>query len=567
VSLWILLVPGLPLGLALLMVSHPARAWVPTLAPLALLPALVAAVILPADILMLDHWLLGLRLGLDTTGRVFLLFSALAWLCAALYARAWMATDPHRFRFTALFLLAMAGNLGLCIAQDALGFYMFFALMTFSAWGLILHRGHPAARHAARTYLVLAVLGEAALLVALWLLVANGGANLALAPASVAAAPQRDLIIALLLVGFGVKAGLLGMHMSLPLAYGATPAPGAAVLASAMIKAGLLGWLRFLPLGAEALPGWGTLLIVLGLVAAFYGVAVGLLQRAPRVILAYSSISQMGLIGMALGLGLVHPDAAGPALFAITLYALHHALVKSALFLGEGLSRAAAHGGIFAGMVLLALLLAGAPLTGGALAKHYLKDLAPFTPFASPTLVTWLLALASVGTSMLMARFLWQLRHRSGPASPPRAGLLLPWLLALLAALLGPWLLPVDAAALRTPGALWSATWPLLAAAILALWVSRVFHTLPLAVPSGDILIPLERLLKRGWRRGRALTRINLTRRWRKLRDPCRASLQRLSGPELGEHLEAMLRPWHRFGLLGLALALGLVLLLGACRI
>ncbi|MCW8875385.1 MAG: NADH-ubiquinone oxidoreductase, partial [Gammaproteobacteria bacterium] len=105
-SPWILLVPGLPLGLALLMVSPLTRAWVPTLAPLALLPALAAVLMLPADTLLLDDWLLGLRLGLDTTGRVFLLFSALAWLCAALYARAWMATDPHRFRFTALFLLA-----------------------------------------------------------------------------------------------------------------------------------------------------------------------------------------------------------------------------------------------------------------------------------------------------------------------------------------------------------------------------------------------------------------------------------------------------------------------------
>ncbi|MCA1803987.1 MAG: hypothetical protein LC646_01160 [Xanthomonadaceae bacterium] len=162
-----------------------------------------------------------------------------------------------------------------------------------------------------------------------------------------------------------------------------------------------------------------------------------------------------------------------------------------------------------------------------------------------------------------MARFLWQLRNRAGTAQRPPPGLLLPWLLALLVALLGPWLLAVDAAALRTPAALWSATWPLLAAALLALWASRVFRTLPLAVPSGDILIPLERLLKRGWRRSRALTHLGFTRRWRRLRDPCRQQLQRLTGPELGERLEASLRPWRRFGILGLAIALCLVLLLG----
>ena len=556
------LVPGLPLALALLLVPGRSRAWVPALAPLALVPALAVGVLAPQEPLGLEGWLLGIELGLDPTGRLFLLLSALAWLGASLYARAWLATDPHRLRFSGFFLAAMAGNLGLCLAQDALGFYLFFALMTFSAWGLILHRGHAAARRAARIYLVLAVAGEAALLVALWLVVANGGDAIAQAPATVAAAPQRDVIVALLLVGFGVKTGLLGLHMALPLAYGTTPAPGAAVLASAMIKAGLLGWLRFLPLG-EALPGWSALLMGLGLVAAFYGVAVGLLQQAPRVILAYSSISQMGLISLALGLGLARPEAAGPALFAVTLYALHHALVKAALFLGEGLSRAAAHGGLFAGMVLLALALAGAPLTGGALAKHYLKDLTAFTPVASPGLLGGLLALASLGTTLLMARFLWQLRRRSGAAARPHPALWLSWLLALAIALLAPWLLPVEAGAQLAPAALWSAAWPLLAGAALALLAARLLPGAPLSVPSGDILVPLERLIRRTWRRGRALTRMGLTRHWRRLRDPCRQHLQWLAGPSLGVHLEAGLRPWRRFGVLGLAIALTLVVLLG----
>jgi formate hydrogenlyase subunit 3/multisubunit Na+/H+ antiporter MnhD subunit len=562
VSAWLPLVPGLPLLLALLLLSRRTRSWVPNLTPLALLPALLAGLLAPQDNLLLEGWLLGLLLGLDATGRVFLLFSALAWLCAALYARTWLANDLHRLRFSGFFLVAMAGSLGLCLAQDVLGFYLFFTLMTFSAWGLVLHHGHPAARRAGRVYLVLALLGEAALLATLWFIVMEGTPALALAPATVAAAPQRDLIIALLLVGFGVKTGLLGLHMALPLAYGATPVPGAAVLASAMIKAGLLGWLRFLPLG-ETLPGWSSLLIALGLAAAFFGVAVGLLQKAPRVMLAYSSISQMGLIGVGLGLGLARPDAAGPALFAVTLYALHHALVKAALFLGEGLSRAAAHGGIFAGMVLLALLLAGAPLTGGALAKHYLKDLASFTPIASAGMITWLLALASIGTALLMARFLWQLRHRAGTAQRPPPGLLLPWLLALLAALVAPWLLAVDGAALLAPAALWSATWPLLAALLLALPAARFIRALPFTIPAGDILIPIEWLLKHGWRRGRVLTRLGLARRWRRLRAPCQDCLRRVTGPELGERLEASLRPWRRFGVMGLGLALSLLALLG----
>lgn len=564
-SLLLILVPALPLALALLLVPRRTRAWVPSLAPLAPLTALVVSVLPAPDMIYLKEWLLGMQLGLDATGRVFLWFSGLAWLLAAIYGRFWLSADPRRLRFSGFFLLAMAGNLGLCVAQDVLGFYLLFAVMTFSAWGLILHRADPAAYRAGRIYLILAVFGEAALLLALWLIVANGANTLDQVPAVVADAPQRDFIIAMLLIGFGVKTGLLGLHVALPLAYDATPAPGTAVLASAMIKAGLLGWLRFLPLGEEALSGWATVMVIMGLTAAFYGVAVGLLQQAPRVILAYSSISQMGLIGVALGLGLAHPSAAGPALFAITLYALHHTLVKAALFLGEGLSRRTRHRGIFAGMVLLSLLLAGAPLTGGALAKYYLKDLAPFLPFPSPGLLATLLAVASVGTTVLMARFLWQLQLRSAPAVTPRIGLLLPWLLAVLGAVVLPWLLlPVQGDALLKPTSLWAAAWPLLTGVLLAVLASRLFRSLPMTIPPGDILVVFEILLVQGRRRSRVLVRRRVTPRWRRLRHHSHTTLLRLAEPDWLAHLETALRSWRRFGLLSLAIALGLVLLLAA---
>jgi formate hydrogenlyase subunit 3/multisubunit Na+/H+ antiporter MnhD subunit len=67
-------------------------------------------------------------------------------------------------------------------------------------------------------------------------------------------APQRDLIVGLLVAGFGIKAGVLGLHVWLPLAHPAAPFAASAVLSGAMIKAGLVGWLRLLPLGEVALP-------------------------------------------------------------------------------------------------------------------------------------------------------------------------------------------------------------------------------------------------------------------------------------------------------------------------
>jgi L-aminopeptidase/D-esterase-like protein len=119
--------------------------------------------------------------------------------------------------------------------------------------------------------------------------------------------PMRDVTILLLLLGFGLKAGLVPLHVWLPLAHPAAPMPASAVLSGAIIKAGIIGLVRFLPFEAGA-PGWGIALGALGLFGAFYAVAFGVLQRNPKTILAYSSVSQMGVVMAALGFGLAAGD-------------------------------------------------------------------------------------------------------------------------------------------------------------------------------------------------------------------------------------------------------------------
>ena len=139
--------------------------------------------------------------------------------------------------------------------------------------------------------------------------------------------------LALLILGFGLKIGLVPLHVWMPLAYTAAPIPAAAVLSGAAVKAGVIGLIRFLPLRA-ALPGWGEALAALGLFSAFYGVAVGITQHNPKTVLAYSSVSQMGLIAAVLGMGLAAGDKASA--LAAAFYAAHHVLVKGALFLAVG---------------------------------------------------------------------------------------------------------------------------------------------------------------------------------------------------------------------------------------
>ncbi|HNF97563.1 MAG TPA: proton-conducting transporter membrane subunit, partial [Pseudomonadota bacterium] len=150
------------------------------------------------------------------------------------------------------------------------------------------------------------------------------------AAAAIPASPWRDLTLVLLIVGLGMKAGLVPLHFWMPLAYGAAPIPAAAVMSGAAVKASALALIRFLPFGV-ALPDFGLPLAAIGLFGAFYGVVIGIAQSRPKIVLAYSSVSQMGFLVAVLGKGLAAGDA-GAARVA-SFYAAHHLLVKGALFL------------------------------------------------------------------------------------------------------------------------------------------------------------------------------------------------------------------------------------------
>jgi len=219
------------------------------------------------------------------------------------------------------------------------------------------------------------------------------------------------LVTAGLAVAAGILASALPLHVWLPLAHPAAPTPSSAVLSGAMIKAGLLGWLRFLPLGGAFLSEWGLLFVGAGLLAALGGVMVGLTQRNLKTVLAYSSISQMGLMTAGVGLALLLPERVPEAVAAVAVTACHHGLTKGALFLGVGMIDAVPRSSrrrvwLHAGLSWCALALAGFPLTGGFLAKGLIKDVAVLLPPPWSDLVNLFLPLTAGGTALLMLHFL-----------------------------------------------------------------------------------------------------------------------------------------------------------------
>lgn len=494
-----------PVGLLLACLSARARPLVPRLLWLAPLPGLAAALLAAgAPPLVLDAARLRLTLGLDAPAALLLGVAALLWSAAGGYAQAYLGGKPGAGRFAAWWLVTQAGSLGVFVAGDLLTFYLAFAAVSLAAYGLIVHEGTRRARRAGAITLLLAVLGEIALLLGFALLAhATPGESLAIADAVAAlpAAPSRGLTVALLVAGFGLKAGLVPLHVWLPLAHPAAPMPASAVLSGAIVKAGVIGLLRFLPLEGAPLPEWGTALAALGLLTAFWGVACGVTQANPKTVLAYSTVSQMGVVAAALGMGLRLGDAGTP--MAVAFYAAHHVLAKGALFLAvgvaavAGLRRGRGLGLVLLPAIVLALGFGGLPPTGGALAKAAVKD------ELGAGLVGALSTLSAAGSTLLMLHFIGRLMatapaRAAGEARAP-AGLLLPWLGLAAAAVVLPWALYGRAGLgdpLETLGgaAFRSATWPVLAGATLALVLRRPEIRLP-RVPEGDLLLPAMRAL------------------------------------------------------------------------
>lgn len=432
-------------------------------------------------------------------------------LYAATLATAAHARGGRAAVLAALLLTCFVGNATAFVAADAATFVVGYAVMSVAAYGVVAHDRTAAARRAARAYLTLSVVSEVAVLTAVVLVVHAGGLRLADAPAAVAASPHTGTIVGLLLLGFGIKAGLVPLHGWLPLAHPAAPPPGSAVLSGSMVKAGLVGWLRFLPLGEVALPGWGTTLVVLALVGAFGALVPGVLARDPKVALAYSSVSQMGFLAVLVGVALAAPDLAPACVLAAVVYAVHHGIAKGGLFLSVAVWRR--HGGgrwrplVVAGSVMLALAVAGAPLGSGSVAKYAAKQALASSPLVVD--VTALLPLVGTVSTLLLARA--AVRLLAGP-EPGRDGLdppLVTWAVLVLGGTVATWWLAAQwSPVLRVPRldvvTLWDAAWPvLLGVALAALaWVAARAGSVPRrvatgepepVVPAGDLLVPAER--------------------------------------------------------------------------
>jgi hydrogenase-4 component B len=287
---------------------------------------------------------LGGHFRIDALGAFFLVVVNLGGAITSLYALGYGRHEQAPMRvlpFYPAFLAAM--NL-VVMADDAFVFLLSWELMSLVSWAIVLaHHHEPANLRAAYIYLVMASFGTLTLLLCFGLLAGTDGGY---AFDAIRAAPPATLaagfVVILALVGAGSKAGLVPLHVWLPLAHPAAPSHVSALLSGVMTKVGVYGFVRIVfDLVGGATPWNGLVVLTLGGITATLGVLYALMQHDLKRLLAYHTVENIGIIFIGLGLALAFRSngmdvAAALALTAALFHVFNHSVFKSLLFFGAG---------------------------------------------------------------------------------------------------------------------------------------------------------------------------------------------------------------------------------------
>jgi formate hydrogenlyase subunit 3/multisubunit Na+/H+ antiporter MnhD subunit len=337
---------------------------------------------------------IGAHFRVDTLSAAFLFVVNLGGAAASLFAVGDGRHEQAPNRVLPFYPLFLAGMNLVVLAADAFTFLLAWEFMSLSSWALVLaHHWAAGNVRAAYVYLMMAGFGTLMLVLAFGLLAGQAGSyEFGMMRVSAPGSAVAAAVLGLALLGAGSKAGLVPLHVWLPLAHPAAPSHVSALMSGVMTKVAVYGFVRivFDLLGPPDW-WWGMLVLALGGITAVLGVLYALMQHDLKRLLAYHTVENIGIIFTGLGLALAFKANAMPAAAALALtgalfHVLNHMLFKSLLFFGAGavLSATGERDMERLGGLIGAMPLTGFAFLGGSLA---ISALPPLNGFASEWLI------------------------------------------------------------------------------------------------------------------------------------------------------------------------------------
>jgi hydrogenase-4 component B len=292
------------------------------------------------DLLPLGLPWIGTHLRLDALSGFFLILIGLGGAGASLFALGYGRHEQHPGRILPFYPAFLAAMALVVTADDAFTFLFAWELMSLTSWALVI--AHQDAK-AGTVYLIMATFSGLALLLAFGLLAgASGDYGFDTMRAHHPTAASAAAVLIVVLIGAGSKAGLVPLHVWLPIAHPAAPSHVSALMSGVMTKIAVYAFIRivFDLLGPNQ--WWaGTVVLALGGITAVLGVLHAMMERDLKRLLAYSTVENIGIMFIGLGLALAFratnfPTGAALALTAALFHALNHTVFKSLLFFGAG---------------------------------------------------------------------------------------------------------------------------------------------------------------------------------------------------------------------------------------
>jgi len=301
------------------------------------------------------------HLRLDPLAGFFLVLIGLLTLCVSVYSigyvRGFLGQRPIA-RLLVFYCLFVAGMIMVVLSDDALVFLVSWELMAASSYFLVVFEDeHMENRRAGFLYMVVAHVGAIAILLSFGVMAGRAGGGNGFFDGYTFDAMRRaefssgwaTTAFLLAFFGFAAKAGVIPLHVWLPEAHPVAPSNISALMSGIMLKTAIYGMVRVtFDLIGDFPWWWGLFVLVFGLLTAVLGVLQALMQQDLKRLLAYSSVENVGIVLIGLGLSIVFgafglPMLAALALVAALYHALNHAMFKGLLFMGAGAVLHATH--------------------------------------------------------------------------------------------------------------------------------------------------------------------------------------------------------------------------------